>query len=202
MRQALPHWTIFMDVNSIRPGLDFRVEINAALKRASVFLLLIGRDWLGTEANRLQRADDPILHEIRIALALGLRFVPVLANDAKMPNPVQLPEEIRSVAWFNGVELRNSRFEDDFQNLVSAVTGEQNPAVALSGETSSLRRVGAAIVGALLGVAIGLIGLTINFHATGKSASDWLGDDGASLLLPALAIIGGAAGFLLRWRRT
>jgi TIR domain len=202
MRQALPGWTIFMDVDSIKPGLDFRVEINAALKRTSVFLLLIGRDWLGAEVNRLLRADDPVLHEIRLALALGLRFIPILANDAKMPNPAQFPEEIRSVAWLNGLELRHSRFEDDFQNLVSAFSGEQSPSAALLGESSSFRGVRRIIMGALLAIALGLIGLIINFQTTGKSASDWLGDDGASLLLPILAIIGGAAGLLLRRGRT
>jgi hypothetical protein len=57
--------------------------------------------------------DDFVTHEIKSALRLGLRIIPVLINDAQMPDPDKFPEEIRSAAWINAVELKHSRFEVD-----------------------------------------------------------------------------------------
>jgi hypothetical protein len=68
---------------------------------------------LGRDANRLLMPDDFVAHEIKSALRLGLRIIPVLINDAQMPDPDKFPEEIRFGAWINAVELKHSRFEVD-----------------------------------------------------------------------------------------
>jgi TIR domain len=201
MQLALPDWTFFMDVASIQPGVDFRVAIAKALRRTSIFLLLIGRDLLGDDANRLLQPSDPISYEIKLALDLGIRFIPVLINDAKMAAPEEFPEEIRPVSRLIGVELRHSRFEDDFRNLVSVISGGGSPAAVAAGQKVLFRRLSAVVIGASLAIAVVLFGLVINFQMTGTAASDWIGDYGAALLLPAVAIIGGAAGLFLSARK-
>jgi hypothetical protein len=202
MQLALPDWTFFMDVTSIQPGVDFRVAIAAALRRASIFLLLIGRDWIGDDVNRLFQPCDPILYEIKFALDLGIRFIPVLVNGAKMAAPEEFPEEIRPVSRLIGVELRHSRFEDDFRNLVSVISGGGSLAAAAADQNVLFRRLSAVVIGALLAIAVVLFGLAINFQVTGTAASDWIGDYEAALLLPAVTIIGGAVGLFFSARKT
>jgi hypothetical protein len=206
MGQALPDWTFFMDVTSIEPGEDFRVAIDKAMKQSSLFLMLIGRNWLGDGVNRLLRPGDSVAYEIETAIHLGLRLIPVLVNDTKMPSPEDFPEKIRSAASRNAVELRLSRFDDDFRNLVSVIRGEPKPKARPSGEKPRLRtiggNIGAIVLGAVIGIALGLTILVISFHATGRSASDWIGDDGAALLLPTVGILGAAAGLLFSLRNS
>jgi hypothetical protein len=199
IEREFPDGTVFMDVNSVRAGFDFRSEINAALRRSSIFLLLIGDRWLN-QVERLLLPEDTVLHEIRLAIALDLHLVPVLVNGAIMPNPKQLPEEIRSIAWLNAVELRHSRFEDDCRNLMSTIQ-EAEGVPNRQKNANYFKFIGAIIAGALIAIAIGLAALVFNFHVAENAASDWIGDVGAALLLPLLALIGGAAGFFFSRRR-
>ena len=53
------------------------------------------------------------------------------------------------------------------------------------------------MTGAILGLGIGLLYLIISFQVTGRAASEWIGNDGAALLLPLLAILGGGMGLFL-----
>src|SRR5215510_6713683 len=49
---------VFFDVQSIRPGDDWEARITAALKHCSVFVLLLGRDWIGKLPNGKRRIDE------------------------------------------------------------------------------------------------------------------------------------------------
>jgi hypothetical protein len=205
MSGALPGWTFFMDVASIAPGADFRDAIENALNQSSLFLLLVGRDWLGNDGNRLMEPEDAVAFEIRTALALGLRFIPVLINDAKMPDAAAFPQDIRAAARRNAVELRHSRFEDDFRHLVAVVSGapDATPASAAPAPAwkTALWGAGTALAGAALGALVGIAGLVVSFQVTRRPIDHWIGDDGAALLLPLLAILGAAAAVALSRRK-
>ena len=123
LREALPDWIVFMDVYSITPGVDFRVAVRDALTQSSLFFLLIGRNFLGAGTNRLLEADDTVAYEIKVALDLDLRIIPILVNDATMPRPEDFPLEVRQVVYRSAIDVRHSRFDDDLHHLVQVAAG-------------------------------------------------------------------------------
>jgi len=86
---------VFMDVDTIPPGVDFRKHLHEAVARCDVVLAVIGRDWLKRRGLfRKRRLDDPgdfVRIEIEAALQRDIRVVPVLVRDAAMPGPESHP---------------------------------------------------------------------------------------------------------------
>lgn len=105
--------SVFMDIDNIPFGVDFRDHIARAVGRSDVVLALIGDDWLGaTKPDGARRLDDPadfVRIEIAHALQQGIPVVPVLAGTARMPRDTDLPPEIAALAFRNAAELRAGR---------------------------------------------------------------------------------------------
>src|SRR5260370_18531019 len=63
---------VFMDVDSIEPGVDFVDPIDEALARSTVLLPLIGPHWLDASdregAPRIDQADASVPSEIAVSL--------------------------------------------------------------------------------------------------------------------------------------
>jgi hypothetical protein len=209
LREALPNWAVFMDVDSIEPGTDFRLAVRDSLKQSSLFLLLIGRNFRGEGGgiNRLMQPEDNVVYEIETALGLGLRIIPILVNDAVMPRPEDFPAEAKPVVYRAAIEMRHARFEDDFRHLVKVIVGNStvhsisqsqlstSPTQRKQPWTNSaqtlFRSVKIAVVGGMIGITIGLVALGIVSQTTKMAASEWIGDNRiAVMLLPAVAIIG------------
>jgi TIR domain len=83
--------SVFMDVDSIEPGVAFTEAIEQALDGCKALLAVIGNNWLGIRDERAQRRiDDPrdfVRLEIETALRRKVRVIPVLIDGAKLPNP-------------------------------------------------------------------------------------------------------------------
>ena len=189
LARDLPDWEVFMDVDSIGAGVEFRRVIEDALARASVFVALIGPRWL---SERIKEADDLVRREIAAALARDMRVIPVLVNEARMPAAQELPADLAPLVQRNAIELRHGRFDDDFANLVRAIAGDVRKPRKRRG---AIYMAVSAVLGAFAGVATAIAGLVVHYQLTGISASDRIGTDGATLLIPICAIIG--AGLLL-----
>jgi hypothetical protein len=86
---------VFMDVDAIKPGMNFADAINRALCTCEVLLVLIGPRWLTLmDRNGRRRLDDPedlVVVEIRTALDRGAWIIPVLVGGATMPSRDDLP---------------------------------------------------------------------------------------------------------------
>jgi len=189
MGQELPDWDVFMDVASIEPGENFRAVIDRNLARMAVFIVLVGRDWQDAGLARLHEPDDLVRREMAAALGAGVRVIPVLVNSATMPAADALPEELAAFADTNAVELRHSRFADDFANLLRVVTGEERRARPAPPVRRDLR---AGLVGGLSGLVLVIAALALHLETTGKSASERIGTEGAALLVPLCVLIGAA----------
>ena len=50
---------VFLDISSIRGGVDFRNALRAAIKRSAVMLVLIGNEWTTMSNSRGRRINDP-----------------------------------------------------------------------------------------------------------------------------------------------
>ena len=116
---------VFMDVSGIQPGRDFRKVIDENVASCGVLLAVIGRDWLQAKnehgARRLDDPSDFVRLETASALARDVVVIPVLVRGAAMPRADQLPEEMRELAYRNGVELTHARWGSDVELLVKAL---------------------------------------------------------------------------------
>jgi hypothetical protein len=113
-----------MDVDgSIRAGDDFRREIEDRVLRCEVFLAVIGPRWLAAldERGRLDSGNDLTRIEIASALREHKCVIPVLVNDAEMPRPVDLPDDLKPLSWRNAIFLRHARFTADCEALIGEV---------------------------------------------------------------------------------
>lgn len=81
---------IFRDVETIEPGVDFVQAIEKAIASCQVMLVVIGPRWLtitDQQGNRrLDKADDWIRIETKLALQRNIRVIPVLVENAQ-PRP-------------------------------------------------------------------------------------------------------------------
>ena len=93
---------VFMDIETLAPGMDFVDAINDTLGRCDILLALVGRGWLtasDAEGNpRLENPEDFVRLEIEAALARNIRVVPVLVGGALMPRRNQLPGDLARLA--------------------------------------------------------------------------------------------------------
>lgn len=113
-----------MDFDSIPAGVDFREHIKRALGRAHVVVALIGPNWLGgrTGFRRIDDTDDFVRFEISFALARGIPVIPVLVNDATMPDADELPADLKELAFRNALPLDSGLdFHSHADRLVAAL---------------------------------------------------------------------------------
>ena len=113
---------LFKDVDSIPLGMDFRTVISEAVGQCKVLLAVIGKDWLtmtGDDGRR--RIDDPndYVHiEIVTALTRRIPVIPVLVENTTMPQPADLPDPLRDLAFRNGTPVRSDPdFHHDIDRL-------------------------------------------------------------------------------------
>ena len=113
LRKAFGRDSVFIDLDTIPFGTDFRDHISTAVSECDVLLALIGDEWLTLCADDgRRRIDDPadfVSIEIEAAMNREIPVIPVLIHSAEMPRPEDLPDQLRSLAFRNGAELRAGR---------------------------------------------------------------------------------------------
>ena len=116
---------IFRDLDTISPGDDFVEAMSHGLASCSVFLAIVGRQWLtAVDRDGRRRLDDPADHvrrELAEALPRGVRVIPVLVQGASMPRAADLPDPLRTFAARNAIELDDEGWQSDVNRLVEAV---------------------------------------------------------------------------------
>jgi hypothetical protein len=142
---------IFMDVDSLRPGIDFGEQIRSVLPRCRVALILIGPTWLEARdergARRLDDSNDWVRIEIETALMTpGLDIVPVLVNGAAMPRADELPASLHPLLRRHAAIIRrNPDFHGDVNRLATALKASARTGVL---DLASLSRESKAAAGA------------------------------------------------------
>jgi hypothetical protein len=108
--------SVFMDVQDIHPGADFRQTIEQTIAACDVLIAVIGPRWLPSLQARAA-GEDMVSEEILVALTKNVTIVPVLVGGAGMPPDRELPETLRPLTRYQAVEIHDARFEDGFQQL-------------------------------------------------------------------------------------
>lgn len=125
---------VFMDVDNIALGRDFREVLRENLASCDLMLVLIGTGWVDAkDQSGRRRLDDPgdfIRLEIGAALKRNIPVTPVLVQGAHMPASEQLPEDLKELSFRNGFELSYNRWESDVQEMIKRLALVKRPEVA------------------------------------------------------------------------
>jgi hypothetical protein len=116
---------IFMDVDSLKPGVDFFEAIEKSVGSCDVLIAIIGTHWLScSDDEGRRRLDDPkdfVRVEIAAALRREIRVIPVLLDGAAMPRESDLPDDLQLLVRRNALPVSDTGFDDDCKRLVATI---------------------------------------------------------------------------------
>ena len=125
LHNRFPKNEIFMDVDSLKPGIDFVQTIEERVGACDVLVAVIGKHWLSAadeeSRRRLDNPEDYVRVEVGTALKRGVRVIPVLVEGASMPQASQLPEDLKPLARRNALSVSHDRFRADSERLIDSV---------------------------------------------------------------------------------
>jgi len=104
---------VFIDLD-IPPGDQFPTMLESRIRDADFLLTVIGSAWL---TPRLFEPDDWVRREIVIARSSDTSVVPILVDSARMPEPDELPGDIRFVTDINAHHLSHVSWQADIDRL-------------------------------------------------------------------------------------
>jgi hypothetical protein len=115
---------VFRAPPGIPPGDDWARTLEREAPTCDIMLVLIDERWLSVKAGRRRRLDlesDWVRREIELALSAGVTLMPVLLDNAEMPTEAKLPEQIRRLASYQSIQLRDATWDDDLVRLARAI---------------------------------------------------------------------------------
>ena len=145
---ALGARSVFIDVDGIKPGVDFVEVLEEVLSRCEVLVAVIGRRWLEARdaqgRSRLADSGDFVRLELVRALERSeehgdIRLLPLCVDGARMPRPDELPPELASFARLQAFSLRHATWRSDLDHLLEWL---QAQAPAGTWATRARRRLG------------------------------------------------------------
>jgi hypothetical protein len=115
---------LVMDIEIMRPGQIFREVLFEALASCDVMLTLIGPRWLDVrgkdERRRLDDPEDWVRTEIVTAMEQDICIIPVLLEGAGIPDPGDLPDELKPLSDFQAHQI-GDRFITDAESLIKEI---------------------------------------------------------------------------------
>ena len=117
--------SVFLDVDTIQPGLDFFDVLSEKLRVCDALIAVIGKNWNSSaDKDNRRRLDDPddfVRIEIEAALQRGIRVIPVLVDGATMPSREDLPDSLQKLRRRQAIEISHNRFDSDVERLTHAL---------------------------------------------------------------------------------
>ena len=91
---------VFMDVDSIPFGANFRDHIRTYIEKSDVVLVIIGPNWNVPGDNGKRQLSNPkdwVRIEIETAIEAGISLIPVCVDGASIPAPKYFPRNLRDL---------------------------------------------------------------------------------------------------------
>lgn len=119
----LPACEIFLDVDSIPYGVDFRRHLESSVAACDFLVAVIGKSWLHVVDSHGQRRldipDDAVRVEVETALRREIPLIPVFLDGMAVPVPDELPDSLRGLVGRNAIFVRPPPdFNSDVARLV------------------------------------------------------------------------------------
>jgi formylglycine-generating enzyme required for sulfatase activity len=140
---------VFMDVDNIPVGVDFRRQLDDAVATCDVLLAVMAREWLTVSKNGKRRLDDPrdfVRIEIEAALKRNIAVVPVLIGATAMPQEDDLPDALKPLAFRSAAKIDVGQdFRSHMERLIRALEqigqpAQAKPAQEVGGERAKPKR--------------------------------------------------------------
>lgn len=117
---------VFMDIDNIPLGVNFRDYIDQQVSTSSVVLAVIGDRWLDAvdaEGNRrLENPSDFVRLELEAALQQGIKLIPVFLGDVKAVPGHKLPKSLQELPMLNATRIRSGHdFLPDLDRLIRGI---------------------------------------------------------------------------------
>jgi hypothetical protein len=117
---------VFKDVDAMPLGVDYRRVLDEHVGNCTVFLAVIGNQWLEAKdrlgGRALDSADDFVRLEIEAALRRDVCVIPVLVDEATIPDPNKVPSSITELVFRQGVSIRpDPDFDRDLDRLIAGI---------------------------------------------------------------------------------
>ena len=151
-----PKKNVFFDIDTLKAGDEFPAEIERTIQECEALIALIGRNWLTIKEGDRRRIDDPedlVRREIAAALKRKIVVIPVLVQNALMPDEDDLPQELKRLVHRNAIIVSDHRWDYDVKQLINRLKS-----VAprdFSGEILPWPKIGVALIG-FVGLAFGV----------------------------------------------
>jgi hypothetical protein len=118
---------VFMDVDSIPAGQDFRKLIQRSVHDCDVLLAVVGNRWLSamdaSGTRRLESATDFVRIEIEAALERNIPVIPVFVGHAAMPQAAQMPASLQEFVFRNALSVRPGKdFRHDISEIIRQIS--------------------------------------------------------------------------------
>jgi TIR domain len=117
--------SIFLDVDSIPLGVDFRQLIENVVSKSKSHLFVIGPEWLDVKRPDGSRCvDDPkdlCRIEAEAAIVRGVPLVAALIRGATLPSEESLPPSLVEVAYSFDLPVRKDQWDHDLNRLLKTV---------------------------------------------------------------------------------
>lgn len=110
-------YSVFFDVESLRSG-DFNAELYSVIDGCSDFLIILSPNSL----DRCINENDWVKNEIEHAIKHNKNIVPVLMRGFTFPD--NLPENIRTLPKYNGLEASSQFFDAFIEKLQEFLIAE------------------------------------------------------------------------------
>ena len=194
MSQVLGKTNVFFDVSTIGGGADFIREIATQIGASNVALIFIGDKWMGmaqsTGKGRLWDSNDHVRAEVHAALCRSMLVLPILVGGARMPKLEELPEDIGAITTRNALPLRHESFDDDVENIVTAVLGKSARKRAWENKSTLPSKIAYGVGGALAASTCMLIIAILHFWMLERPISASIGGPLTTLVLIAGLVFG------------
>jgi formylglycine-generating enzyme required for sulfatase activity len=124
---ALGAKAVFKDVDRLIPGVEFGTHILDVLRSCEICLVLIGPNWTEVRDKQGRRRLDDVNDWVRVELEAAFKaptvhVVPVLVNDARLPERECLPESLHPILSRNVATIRRDPdFHRDMDRLIQAL---------------------------------------------------------------------------------
>jgi Protein of unknown function (DUF3421)/TIR domain len=113
---------VFMDVDTIPEGVDFREYIKASLDQCDALIAVIGPHWIGARPNekaRIWDESDLVRIEIETALTKPIPVIPILIDRTQLPPSAELPETLRPLVFIQAARMDTQRdFNTHIERLI------------------------------------------------------------------------------------
>jgi hypothetical protein len=131
-RRVLPREHVFMDIDSIPPGANFRKILKDWVDECEVLVALVGPGWIDatdpkTRRRRLDNPSDFVRIEIGEALARNIPVVPVLIDGTRLPEVDLLPDELKELVDRQAEFIEYRTFDADVKRLIRKLGLVQRP---------------------------------------------------------------------------